>query len=128
MPEPEQNPEQDTTGLLSGAAGERWKSWFRFTFVGFLAMLLIGHIFLYSLHRALTARVENQERRIERLQGVVDDLLIASDSAEKIEKIEQQVNGIDGQLGDLTETLKAQASDTDGTPPVEAPKKSRKKG
>lgn len=109
--------DQSTAGPFSGANGERWRSWFRMMFAVCVGVLLIGDIFLYSLHRALTARVENQERRIERLQSVVDDLLSASENAEKIEKIEQQVDGINGQIGDLTEVLKAQNDGGEEPPP-----------
>jgi len=115
-PQEEATQDQNATGPFSVPNGERWKSWFRMMFAVCVGILLIGDIFLYSLHRSLTARVENQERRIERLQGTVKDLLTARDNAEKIEKIEQQIEGIDGQIGDLTETLKAQNDTSEKTP------------
>jgi hypothetical protein len=107
---PEATEPKAATGSLGilGLDGEKFRSALRVAFGVILGMLLVGDIFQYSLHQALAARVENQERRIERLNKMVDDLLTTNQNAQKIEKIEQQVEGIDGQIHDLTEAIKAQ--------------------
>ena len=106
-PEPVQS---STTGPLDtvDANGERFRSRLRAAFGVLLAVLLMGNILMYSLYKSLQARVQNQERRIERFYGVVDNLLLANGNAEKIEKIEQQVESIDGQMKELTDVIKAQ--------------------
>lgn len=98
------------TGSLAilGLDGDRFRSLLRVVFGVLLGVLLAGDIFQYSIHEALSARVENQERRIERLNRMVDDLLTANENAQKIEKIEQQVDGIDDRIHDLTDAITAQ--------------------
>jgi len=117
MPEPENEtpgaptapqPRTGTGSLAILGNGDNFRSMLKVVFGVTLGVLLVGDIFLYSLHQALSARVENQERRIERINQIVDDLLISNANAEKIEKIEQQVNGIDGQVHELTDAIKAQ--------------------
>jgi len=93
-----------------------------------LAVFFLGDVFLYSHHRALQARVESHERRIERLDKAITDLLMANDNAEKIEKIEQQVVGIDGQMDDLTTFLKDEAkAEAEAQNVAEDPKKKQRK-
>lgn len=107
-----------------GLNGDGFRSWLRVAFGAALGALLVGDIFLYSHHQALRARVENQERRIERLNTMVDDLLITNENAQKIEKIEQQVESIDGQVQELTDAIKAQNAKPKEP---EQPKRKRKK-
>ena len=131
MPEPENDTpgapsevwHQNTTGPLRalGLTGEGTHSWLRVVFGMILGALLVGNIFLYSLHQALHARVENQERRSDRLGKMVDDLLITNKNAEKIEKIEQQVDGISSQVQDLTDIIRAEPEK------VEKPKRKRQR-
>lgn len=126
---PEEAPRRNTTGPLSLVAGngEGLRAWLRIMGAGILGVLLMGDIFLYTLHQALQARVESLERRNDRLTGVVDSLLTSNEDAEKIEKIEQQVDGIGGQVEDLTDAIKAQDAKADAEE-VEAaanPKKKR---
>ena len=119
---PNEAPRRNTTGPLAivGPNGERLRNWLRI--VMGMGVLLVGDIFLYSHHQALQARVENQERRFIRLNKVVDDLLMTNTNAEKIEKIELQVDGIDGQVQELTDVIKAQ----DAIPEEPAPKKKKR--
>lgn len=74
--------------------------------------LLIGDVALYSMYKALRSRVEGQDHRVERLQQMVTDMLKANQNAEKIEKIETQVDAIEGQVTDLSTTLKAQSAES----------------
>jgi len=118
MPEPENEtpgapaapqPRAPTGSLaILGFDGERFRSLLRVVFGVILGVLLVGDIFQYSLHKTLSGRVENQERRIERLNRMVNDLLTANENAQKIEKIEQQVDGIDDRILDLTDAITAQ--------------------
>lgn len=112
-----------TTGPLRTVGGEGTRGWVRVVLGMCVATLLLGDVFLYSHHQALQARVENQERRIERLDKVVSDLLLANENAEKIEKIEQQVDGIDGQVQELTKAIKAQNAKAEEPAPDPEPKK-----
>lgn len=104
MPEVERNEELETQPMV----GERLRSLLRITTVGILGVLLIGDIFMYSLYQALRAQTENHDRKIERLNRALDDLRTSNANAEKIEKIKQQVDGIDGNVTEMTATLKAQ--------------------
>ena len=129
-PLPESPPEEETkptTGSMAvlGANGERLRSLLRLIFAGCLGACLIGDIWIYSLYQALRSQSDSQEHRIERLNKMVSDLMLANDSAKKIEKIEQQVNGIEGQVSDLTATIKAQ--DQKAETPAPEPEKKRKK-
>jgi len=110
MPEVERNEELET----QPAIGERFRSLLRITVVSVVGALLIGDIFMYSLYQSLRAQVENHDRKIERLNRALDDLKTSNANAEKIEKIKQQVEGIDGNVTEMTATLKAQ--DTRGEP------------
>jgi len=125
---PEEIPSPNTTGPLSviRGNGEALRAWLRVIAAMFLGVLLVGYISLYSLHQALQARVTNQERRIERLNNAIDDLLTSNQNAEKIEKIEQQVEGIDGQVQDLTEAIKAQNAKAEADDPKPEPKKKKR--
>lgn len=119
------------TGSLAilGLDGDRFRSLLRVVFGVLLGVLLAGDIFQYSIHEALSARVENQERRIERLNRMVDDLLTTNANAQRIEKIEQQVVGIDGQIHELTDAIKAQDAQHahDAKAELETPEPKRKK-
>jgi hypothetical protein len=107
-PEPSEN--ENATGPLTIVQnnGERLRSILRMAFAACLAGLLVSTVALFSLYESLKSKTDSQEHRIERLNSMISDLLMTHENAQKIEKIEQQVNGIEGQLGDLTDTLKAQ--------------------
>lgn len=107
-PEPTAN--VDTTGPLPTVEsnGERLRTLLRMAFAVSLAVLLVATVALFSLYETLKSQTESQERRIERLNNMMGDLLVANENAEKIEKIEQQVNGIQDQVTDLTDVIKAQ--------------------
>lgn len=100
----------NNTGPLQGIGNgsARFSMILRTTFAVVLTVLLVGNVALYSLHQTLNARVESQEHRIQRLNKMLTDMLTANQNAEKIEKIKQQVSGIEGQMDDLTTTIKAQ--------------------
>ena len=119
---------QNNTGslLLVENGSERFRTILKTTFAVILAVLLMGHVALYSLHQALYSRVESQEHRIERLSKMLTDMLTANQNAEKIEKIEQQVTGIGGQMDDLTDAIKAQ--NAAAAAELEESPKNKKKG
>lgn len=95
-------------------------------FVGVLiALLLVGDVALYSLYQALRSRVWSQEHRVERLHKLVTDMIKANQNAEKIEKIETQVDGIETQVSELTETIKEQDAQDDTMAPPGKKKKKR---
>ena len=73
-----------------------------------VSVLLAGDIALYSLYQTQLSRVDTMEHRVDRLSNMVTDLLKSSDNAEKIEKIGQKVNQIDGQMKEITDVIKAQ--------------------
>lgn len=123
-PDEETKPTTGSTAVL-GANAERLRSALRLVFACCLGACLIGDVLLYSLYQALRSQSDSQEHRIERLNNMVSDLMMANDNAKKIEKIEQQVNGIEGQVSDLTATIKAQDEKAEATPPE--PTKKRKK-
>jgi len=134
MPDqPETTPESvetaNTTGPLSALEnkGERLRSILRIAFSALLGVLMMGDVALYSLHQAMKSQVDSQEHRIERLNSMISDLLMTNRNAEKIEKIEQQVNGIDGQVQAITETIKAQDKKADNLEAELEPKKKKKK-
>jgi hypothetical protein len=104
-------PMPDETETLE-APRER-RNWLRIGGALLVTFLLISNIALYSLHKALTSRVEGQDHRIERLQQMVTDMLKANQNAEKIEKIETQVDSIGVQVTDLTTTIQAQDAKAD---------------
>jgi len=106
LPEPVE--EANSTGPIPVENKEPLRSFLRITFAVCLGVLLMGDVTLYFLHESLKAQVSSHEYRIERLNGMVSDLMMANDNAEKIEKIEQQVNGINGQVRELTAVIKAQ--------------------
>jgi len=96
-------------------ARERIRSVLRAVFAVILGVLLVGDVALYSLHKALEARVESQDRRIERMNAMLTDLLASRDNAARIELIETQVDGIEKSMGDLQQLVK------DTRPPIEPP-------
>ncbi len=114
---PDEN-EPKTTGPLGivQIGDERIRGFLRIIFGICLGVLLVGDIALYTLYQTLSSQNESQERRIERFSKMVNDLLVANQNAEKIEKIEQQVNGIEDQITGLTDTLKAQDRESEKTP------------
>jgi len=94
---------------------ERIRSVLRAVFAVALGVLLVGDVALYSLHKALEARVESQDRRIERMNSMLTDLLSSRDNAARIELIETQVDGIGKAVEDLQQLVK------DTRPPTEPP-------
>ena len=108
-------------------ASERFRAALRITFAVVLAVLIMGHVALFSLHQALHSRVESQEHRLERLNQMLSDMLAANKNGEKIERIEQQVNGIESQMNDLTTTIKAQDATVAAEAEVAVPAPSKKK-
>jgi len=89
------------------------RSWLRAIAAVFVGFLFVGEVALYSLHKALRSRVEAQDHRVERLQEMVADMIKANQNAEKIEKIETQVDSIGVQVTDLTTTIKAQNAEAE---------------
>jgi hypothetical protein len=106
-----QNEEKQRSGLL-----------LRTTFGALLGVLMMGQVALYSLHKAMESRVESHERRIERSSKLLTDLLSSRDNAAKIEEIEQQVVGIEGQIGELVDMVRDNAEQS--SPVVDEPKPS----
>jgi uncharacterized protein HemX len=94
--------------------------------VAFLAVLM-ADVALYSMVQALSSRVEAQDHRLERLQKMVTDMIGANQNAEKIEKIETQVDGIETQVNELTTTLKKEAADAEEAKEAAAKKKKRRR-
>lgn len=84
----------------------RWWVWI--TVAAVLGTLLVVDVVLYSLYKALQSRSQGQDHRIERLEKMVTDMIQANQNAEKIEKIETQVDGIEVQVTELTSTIKEQ--------------------
>lgn len=123
-PLPEAVDTNNTTGPLPVVEnGDRLRSILRMMFAVCLAVLLVATVALFSLYEALKSQTESQEHRIERLNNMVSDLLVANENAQKIEKIEQQVNGIEGQVTELTDAIKAQDAKAAAEPEPEPKKK-----
>lgn len=89
------------------------RNWLRAVVAVVVLLLLVGDVALYSLYKALRSRVEAQDHRVERLQDMVTDMIAANQNAEKIQKIETQVDAIGVQVTDLTTTIKEQDADTE---------------
>jgi len=104
---------------------ERIRSVLRAVFAVTLCVLLVGDVILYSLHKALEARVESQDRRIERMNSLLTDLLSSRDNAARIELIETQVDGIEKSVGDLQQLVKDTRAPTE-PPPEESTSKPKK--
>lgn len=122
IPEPVED--QNNTGSLPVAENnERLRAFLRVAFAVCLSVVVMADVALYSLHQALHSRVEAQEHRIERLNKMLTDTLAANQNAEKIEKIGQQVTGIESQMDDLTTAIKAQDAEV---PEPEPEKKGRR--
>jgi hypothetical protein len=73
----------------------------RMIFAVCLGGLMMGDVALYSLYQSVHSRVEAQDRRIERMNKLLTDLLASRDNAKKIEEIEQQVDGVVTAVEDL---------------------------
>jgi hypothetical protein len=119
--EPETSGEVDANN--GGNGWERLRHWLRMVYAVLLAVLLVGDIALYSLYQAEHSRVNSLDHRIERMDHMLMDLLAAQGNAEKIEKIEQQVTGMQGRMDDLATVLKEE--DAAEEPPAEPEKKKR---
>ena len=115
--------EPDTSSELSpdngedngNGIGERLRGILRSVFAVILGVLLMGDVALYSLYKSVEARVESQDRRMERMNSTLTDLLSSRDNAARIELIETQVDGIEASMGDLQQLVK------DTRPPIEQP-------
>lgn len=97
----------DPTGPMGAVdlQEDRLRGWIRiFTFMAFCT-LLVMNLFLFSLYQGHEAQMDNQNRRIERLNGNVQDLLKSNQNAEKIEKIKQTIDGIDSHVQELVTVL-----------------------
>jgi len=68
-----------------------------------LGVLLIGDVTLYSHHKELEARVENQERKIAQLDKMVEELLKGRDQAARVEEIMAELDALEQTL-DAMET------------------------
>jgi hypothetical protein len=95
----------------------------RTTFGVLLGVLMMGQVGLYSLHKANESRVESHERRIERMNKLLTDLLASRDNAKKIEGIEQQVVGIESQIDQLADMVRDNAESP--APEGDEPKSSK---
>jgi hypothetical protein len=91
-----------------------------------VAVLLVGDVAIYSLYQALLSRVQSQEHRLERLDKMVNDMVVANQNAEKIEGIETQVDNIETQISDLTKVIKEQDEYTAAVAAEAAKKKGRR--
>lgn len=88
-----------------------------------IGYLLVADIALYSMYRALQSRVEGQDHRLSRLQQMVLEMIKVNRNAEKIEKIETQVDAIGVQVSDMTTSLTQEPLEPGPVPPTS--KKSR---
>jgi hypothetical protein len=128
MPETEDTPIPSTLPvsnsgeLAQNDETQRSSLLLRTTFGALLGVLAMGQVALYSLHKAMESRVESHERRIERSSKLLTDLLSSRDNAAKIEEIEQQVVGIEGQIGELVDMVRDNAEQS--SPVVDEPKPS----
>ena len=88
--------EPETTGeiLANGELKERRGNLLRLIFAAILGVLLVGDVAMYSLHKAMASRVESQERRMDRMNKMLNDSLTARQNATKIEGLETQVDGL----------------------------------
>jgi len=91
----------------------RRRLWLRGVAFFAVFLLLVGDLVMYSAYQTLSSRVEGQDHRIERLQKMVTDVVKANRNAEKIEKIEGQVDNIETQMTDLTTTIKEQDAEAE---------------
>jgi uncharacterized coiled-coil protein SlyX len=124
---PEPAEQQMTTGSVPVVDNGGSGMWLRTLFALCLGALFVGSIALYSLHQALHSRVESQEHRIERLNKMLTDMLASGANAEKIEKIEQKMSGIEASLDELNATLKHEHEQEHAKPKQpEAPEKGKR--
>jgi hypothetical protein len=81
-----------------------------------LGALMMGDVALFSLYKSVQSRVESQDRRIERMNKLLTDLLASRDNAMKIEEIEQQVEGVATAVEDLQHmVVESRSSTEDGS-------------
>jgi len=105
-PIPDDEPVTQSTPALSDDAESPNRALLRVVFGVLLGVLGMADVGMYSLHKAMESRVEAQERRIERMDGMLTNMLASHDNASKIETIEQQVVGIENQIGELTDLVR----------------------
>ena len=86
---------------ISSAARESLRRRLRVTYALCLGILLAGDVVLYSLYKGVESQLESQERRVDRMGRLLADLLGSRDNAQKIEEIEQQVEGVAVAVEDL---------------------------
>jgi len=115
----------DNGGENRNSPRERVRSIVRGAFAVILGVLLMADVGLYSLYKALEARVESQDRRLERVNALLTDLLNSRDNASKIEEIEIQVDSIEKQIGIVHQLVKDTRPPTE-PPPEDEPAKSKK--
>lgn len=88
----------------------------RMIFAVCLGALMMGDVALFSLYKSVQSRVESQDRRIERMNKLLTDLLASRDNAMKIEEIEQQVEGVATAVEDLQHmVVESRSSTEDGS-------------
>jgi len=113
MPDEDTKPRTGATAADGGEGedeetNERALSWLRVLMGVLFGMLILADLHLYSLYEAESSRVEAMDRRMERLDQTLSDLLTINENAEKIEKIEQRVSGIEVRVGELADSLEAE--------------------
>lgn len=118
-PTPDDEPATQSTPALSEGSESPNRALLRVVFGVLLGALAMADVGMYSLHKAMESRVEAQDRRIERMDGALTDMLASHDNASKIETIEQQVDGIEGQIGELVEMVRdSQKPPSEDAPPT----------
>lgn len=106
-------------------------SWVRAVFAGLLAVSLVTHLVTYSLYQTVHSKVDQQERRLERLDKMVTDLLVVPENTAKLEAIGTKLNGIEGQVQEMTSVLKesdAKAPASPSAPKTTKTSKPKKNG
>jgi uncharacterized protein HemX len=122
----EKTAETSAEPAATEGARERVRGWMRTAVAVVVAVLLVGDVAIYSLYQALLSRVQSQEHRLERLDKMVNDMVVANQNAEKIEGIETQVDNIETQISDLTKVIKEQDEYTAAVAAEAAKKKGRR--
>jgi hypothetical protein len=105
-PIPENVPATQTGSVTLESEENGNRGLLRVVFGVLLGVLGMADVGMYSLHKAMESRVEAQDRRVERMDGILTDLLVSHDNASRIEEIEQQVVGIENQIGELVEMVR----------------------
>lgn len=70
-----------------------------------ITLLGIGFLFLYSEYQTLLARVEGQDRRLERYNRFLADVVSSQSAAGRLEDIDQKVSKIEENIDELTSAI-----------------------